>query len=229
MEKQSTDLKHVSKEVASIVAGNSLTYDQLRKVFQYVRRDLNLKGNKKPQRLPVVLTDEELERLLHIAYERNPKYGLALSLMAKSGLRISEVIKLHVEDILWQDSKIHIKDAKGHKDRMMLLPQTTKTGLFIYISQNRWQQGPVFRNSQGKEMTTRYLNRLVTEFAGDAGIKKHVTPHTLRHTFATGLLNKGISLMAVKELLGHASVTSTEIYAHLSLHDIEKRFNEAIA
>jgi len=226
---QSRSLKAIAKDMAVIVQKNDLTYDQTRKVFQYIRKDLKLATKRKPMKLPVVLTDDELDKLLHTAYDKNPKYGLALSLMAKVGLRVSEVVKLQIQDIMWKERKAHIKNAKGHKDRMVLLPKTTTIGLHIYIKSNQWKEGPIFRNKQDTAMTTRYINKIVIQCCNEADINKQVTPHTLRHTFATNLLNKGMPLMGVKKLLGHASVTSTEIYTHISLKDILNKFRRATA
>lgn len=136
-----------------------------------------------------------------------------------AGLRVSEIINLKWTDIDFKRNVIHIKSAKGKKDRIVMLSPKVKKTLLKLDSE---KEGLVFKTNRGKKYTTRTIQMIVRKAAKNAGIKKLVTPHTLRHSFATHLLEKGTDIRYIRDLLGHTNINTTLIYTKVSNKDISK-------
>ena len=173
---------------------------------------------REPHRTPVILSPEEVARLLQAA--PGPKYKAALSAAYSAGLRVSEVVALKVSDIDSERLLLRIEQGKGRKDRYaMLSPKLLELLRDWYrIAQPRVWLFP------GRDpmlpLTTRQFNRAVHAVAGMADIKKRVTPHTLRHSFATHLLEQNIDVRLIQVLLGHAKVDTTALYTHVATNVI---------
>ena len=172
-----------------------------------------------PRKLPVVLSVEEVGRLLEMA--PGPKYRAALGTAYGAGLRVSEVAALKIGDIDNKRMLIRVEQGKGRKDRnAMLSPQLLEL-LRLWWREGKRRgvmlpQGWLFPGRNALEpISTRQINRAVHEAAEAAGIKKRVSPHTLRHSFATHLLAGGADLRTVQELLGHANIRTTQHYTHV--------------
>lgn len=178
---------------------------------------LQMPRMKVPKKLPGVLTREEASALLRVC--TNSKHRALLLLAYGSGLRCGEIEKLRVKDIDSKEMRIFVKGGKNNRDRYALLPQTTLDALRTYWKEYRPNSPegwlfPGFRNIG-------HLTRAAIALAFDtckerAGITKEVSPHSLRHAFATHLLEDGVELIKIKELLGHYCISSTMIYLHLS-------------
>ena len=169
---------------------------------------------REPRKMPVVLSPEEVARLLEAA--PGPKYKAALSAAFAAGLRVSEVVSLKVSDIHSERMLLRIEQGKGRKDRFaMLSPQLLELLRDWYRIAR-----PAVWLFPGRDpmlpLTTRQLARVVHATAIMAKIKKRCTPHTLRHCFATHLLEAGADLRTIQILLGHSSLKETTIYLHLS-------------
>jgi site-specific recombinase XerD len=171
-----------------------------------------------PRKIPVILSPEEVARFLEAA--PGPKYKAALSAAYGAGLRVSEVVALKVPDIDSKRMLLRIEQAKGRKDRFaMLSPQ------LLELLRDWWRiarpqvwlfpgQNPV------NHLTTRQLNRAVHAAAHMAEITKRVTPHTLRHSFATHLLEQNIDIRVIQVLLGHAKLDTTALYTRVATNTI---------
>ncbi len=179
-----------------------------------------IKRPRKDKKLPVVLSQEEVSRILSSV--NNIKHKAILMLIYSAGLRISEVVKLKPEDIDIQRKLIHVKDAKGRKDRYTLLSDVVLETIKRYqkeYGQSKW----LFPSQdKGKHITTRTVEKIFSNACKKAKIKKDATVHSLRHSFATHLLESGTDLRYIQELLGHKSSKTTEIYTHVSNKDIGK-------
>jgi len=165
----------------------------------------NIKIPKIKKSLPTVLSEDEIQRLFAAAGSRKSK--LIMQLLYSSGLRVSELCNLkreHVED----NGRIIVKDGKGGKDRVCFI----STQLVSKLP----QAGYLFTDRSNGPMTPRSVQRMVKRAAKPAGITKHVTPHKLRHSFATHLHNGGTSIRIIQELLGHSNLQTTQIYTHVS-------------
>ncbi len=173
---------------------------------------------KKDRRLPVVLNEEEISSIL--SSTNNIKHKLILMLIYSAGLRVSEVVSLKSEDIDEERKLIYIRRAKGRKDRYTILSDVALRMMKIYINeygQSKW----LFPGSdREKHITTRTVEKIFSDACKRANIKKDVTVHSLRHSFATHLLESGTDLRYIQELLGHKSSKTTEIYTHVSSRDI---------
>lgn len=163
------------------------------------------------RRLPVYLRPQELERLF--AEAPNPRDRLILLIGAYAGLRVSEILRLQVEDIDFEGGMLEVRHGKGDKDRTIPLHQRIAWDMQLYLDGR--QTGWVFPSSRGPSghLMSRAVQLMILAAAARAHIVRHVTPHKLRHSFATALLAKGADLLEIKDLLGHASVSTTQVYA----------------
>ena len=141
-----------------------------------------------------------------------------------SGLRVSELVRLRVEDIDGQRGLIHIRDAKGKRDRFTVLPESLRGQLITYWKNYRIaKQGWLFPGqTPNHHLAARSIQAVVERAIKKAGIQKPVSMHTLRHSFATHLLEHGTDLRYIQDLLGHQSVKTTEIYTHVSTRALGK-------
>lgn len=142
-----------------------------------------------------------------------------MMLMYSSGMRASEIINLRWPDIDFNRNIIHIKLAKGNKDRIVMLSPKLKKNLKRLDIEKK---GLVFKTNRNNKYSLRTIEIIIKKAAEKAGIKKHVTPHTLRHSFATHLLEHGIDIRYIRDLLGHANLQTTLIYTKVSKRDISK-------
>jgi site-specific recombinase XerD len=180
---------------------------------------LKIPRPRKEHRLPAVLSQGEVARLLRKA--RNPKHRALLMLLYSAGLRVSEVVGLMPPDLDADRGLVRVRRGKGGKDRYTLLARRAVEAVGIYrdaYPTDRW----LFPGSRpGRHLTTRSVQRVVKNAAAAAGIEKNVTAHTIRHSFATHLLEGGTNLRIIQELLGHQSARTTQIYTHVAQSMIE--------
>jgi integrase/recombinase XerD len=177
---------------------------------------------REPDRVPLVLSQKEVKRIL--AMTPNLKAQVMLSLAYGCGLRAGEVVRLKVGDIDSAQKIIRIVQAKGRKDRNVMLPSDILSLLRDWWKErtpNQDKDVPVpervlFPGYRGKHLSARQLSRLFLETAREAGITKRVTLHTLRHSFATHLLERGVDIRVIQALLGHSKLTTTARYARVA-------------
>ncbi len=174
----------------------------------------------KERRLPAVLSEEEVLRILNAV--DNLKHKTILMLTYSAGLRVGEVVRLRVSDIDEQRGVIHLHKAKGNKDRYTVLSHSLLGTLADYLRDYRPREY-LFEGQDGRRhYSERSVQAVFERAANDAGITKKVSVHTLRHSFATHLLEAGTDLRYIQELLGHSSSKTTEIYTHVSKKSIGK-------
>ena len=173
----------------------------------------DIKTPKIPKSLPSVLTKEEVNKLINSA--GSDKTKLIIELIYSAGLRVSECVKLKVEDIDFNEKIINIKSGKGQKDRVTILSPVTAEHINRYLLTLEKDDGYLFPGKEGY-LSTRNIQKIVQQASKRAGITKKTTPHTLRHSFATHLLENGTDIRLIQELLGHSSIATTELYTHIS-------------
>ncbi len=188
-----------------------------------LKKDLtaNIRRPKREKRIPVVLTKKEVLDLFDALNTR--KSRLMISLMYAAGMRVSEVASLKIADINFEEKTGMIKQAKGKKDRAFNIPKF----LFVRLKKHSEKQQAVgekylFPGRGGRRMSSRNLQKIVKLAARKAGIKKDVHCHTLRHSFATHLLEDGTDIRFIQQLLGHSSISTTELYTHVSPESLKK-------
>ncbi len=173
-----------------------------------------------PQRLPVTLSPEEVARLIEAAPGPGLKYKAALSIAYGAGLRASEIVNLKIGDIDSERMLIRVDQGKGRKDRNVMLSPSLLELLRDYWREAR-PQGWLFPGQQSvAPISTRQLNRVVHAAATAAEIRKRVSMHTLRHSFATHLLEENTDIRVIQVLLGHAKLDTTARYAHVATRTI---------
>ncbi|WP_276358020.1 tyrosine-type recombinase/integrase [Cohnella caldifontis] len=173
------------------------------------------------KKLPSVMSMSEVRRLLESV--KNLKHRTILTLIYSSGLRISEVVKLKRIDVDPTRRTLHIRQSKGRKDRYTVLSPIAYRMLEEYLNRN-YVEDYLFPSgdSMNKPLNVRSIQHVFERAKRLAGVTKPTTVHTLRHSFATHLLEEGTDLRYIQELLGHASSKTTEIYTHVSIKDIRR-------
>jgi len=178
-----------------------------------VKNRIEIKSAKRSKSLPVILTRTEINSLIKIT--PNPKHKLILSIAYGAGLRVSEVVNLKVKDINLENLTLHIKQAKGNKDRVTIFPESVK-GSLVQIIINKDKSEYVFVSERGGKLTTRTVQKVFSNALKKANIQKDASFHSLRHSFATHLLENGTDIRYVQELLGHANIRTTQRYTQVT-------------
>jgi site-specific recombinase XerD len=175
--------------------------------------------SKTKKKLPVVLSRTEVKRFLNAL--QHPKYRAIAFVLYSAGLRVSEVARLKVEDMDSERGRIHVRNGKGGKDRYVMLSPVALAVLREYV-RVEWPRTWLFPagHRRDRHITSRTIQEQVKKAAKRAGIRKKVTPHVLRHSFATHLLEAGTGLRYIQDLLGHADIRTTTIYTHVAQNEI---------
>lgn len=190
--------------------------------YRHVVRSANtlaIRMARKNNRLPVVLSKSEVASIF--ASTQNHKHRLLLSLAYGAGLRVSEVVNLRVGDLALNELTIHIKQAKGRKDRITVFPKSLTDAIRNLIA-GKGTQDFVFQSEQGGNLTTRTAQKIFDHCLQKSGVKKEATFHSLRHSFATHLLENGVDVRYVQELLGHQNIRTTQLYTHITNPGLKK-------
>jgi site-specific recombinase XerD len=211
-------LSHLAMEKVSASKLN-MVYSAIKLYYEKVEYvpDFDLEKMERPKKsktLPTILSISEVERMLKTV--RNLKHLTILYTIYGCGLRIGELISMRVQDVHWDRNQILVKMGKGKKDRMIMLSRTLKGLLERYFADYQ----PQYWLFEGQDKETNYsassIRHIVKKAAQKAGISRKVSPHTLRHCFATHLLDNGTDVRYIQELLGHKDIKTTLIYTHVT-------------
>ena len=220
----------------------SLAYNALLFYYKQIWRRqffIHLPHPRKEKHLPVVLSKEEVSRMIHLT--ENSKHRCIISLLYGTGVRVSELTHIKMRDVDLDRMLLRVYQGKGKKDRMTIMPislkvilknqQRLKTADDYLFTRHRSGAGftngqPAFVPTQsglrrGKGLTEATIQKIVAAAAAKAGVQKNVSPHTLRHSFATHLLENGTDIRYIQELLGHAKLQTTQIYTHVASNNIQ--------
>ncbi len=188
---------------------------------EILKKDFSgVKVPKKDKKLPEVLTRDEVKKLIDSTDTKKSK--LIISLLYSSGLRVSEIVSLKPSDIDFEENVGWVRKGKGSKDRVFVLADSLSKEITDYMKK-RADNKYVF--SKNQPLTTRNIQKIVKNVREKAGISKKITPHTLRHSFATHLLEGGTDIRLIQTLLGHSSLNTTQIYTHVSSDQLKKVAN----
>jgi len=185
-----------------------------------VKFDEKLPLARKSLKLPLVLSREEINKMVEST--NNLKHKLVIMFLYYAGLRLNEVRNLEWQDIDFDREIIHLKTAKGDKERVVFLHKKLIDALRMYGTK---EEGPIFVSQRGGKYNKRTIQQIIKSTSKKSGIKKKVTPHTLRHSFATHLLEAGANIRYIQKLLGHKDLKTTQIYTHVANRDINKLAN----
>jgi site-specific recombinase XerD len=210
--------KKVSEAVVH-TAVNSIKFYYDKVLFVPEFKIKEIQRPKQSHKLPNFLSIQEIDKLLRAS--DNLKHTAILYALYSGGLRLGELLGLQLKDIHWDRNQIMVRDAKGKKDRSVMLSQTLKEVLRYYFDQYQprvW----LFEGQDGiKPYSARSVQQVVIQHARKAGITKRVTPHVLRHCFATHLLDNGTDVRFIQELLGHKDIKTTMIYTHVTTQTLK--------
>ena len=188
-------------------------------VMEMPNRFYSIERPRKKESLPKVISAEEVQMIINNT--NNIKHRCIVSLLYSAGLRRGELLNLKMDDIDSKRMVINVKNGKGGKDRITILSPTVLNDLREYFKQ--WKQRPktyLFEGAMGEKYSATSVLKIIQKAAKIAGIKKSVSPHVLRHSFATHLLESGTDLRYIQVLLGHSSTKTTEIYTQVATNNI---------
>ncbi len=216
----------------------------LRSLYRYLQRQQKvdrdptdgLKGPKLDQNLPHFLSQEDIDKLLNAPQGETLmclRDRAILETLYSAGLRVSELVALNQEYLDLNDGTAVVR-GKGKKERIALLGPQALKAVEAYLHERKLQKSlkvkenpAIFLNKNGTRLTTRSVGRLLEKYIKLAGMDARTTPHTLRHTFATHLLDAGADIRGVQELLGHSSLGTTQIYTHVTTTRLKESYQKA--
>ena len=205
--------KHKRKQSPQTI---NLALNAVKFMYAEVLKDpqkIDLQFAKRSKKLPIVLSHQEIKSIIDAT--KNSKYRLMISLGYACGLRVSEVVALKVHDLDIDELVVHVKNAKGKKDRISVLPKILQNDLRNMIAGKTGEEYLFSSNRSGK-LTTTSLQKMFRKSLAKTKINKPATFHSLRHSFATHLLENGTDVRYVQELLGHANIRTTQIYTQVT-------------
>ena len=201
----------------------------------------NISAPKKPKSLPKFLTEDEMNKILDNVNIDTPaglRNKAILELLSATGMRVSELSNLNFEHLNLDENEITVF-GKGAKERIVLISERAKKYLTQYIELARpliikdapnkelTNNSPVFVNKTGYRLQNKTIRVVINDLVDKLQLPKHVTPHVFRHSFATRMLEHGADLRVVQELLGHASISNTQIYTHISVQHLKDEYDKA--
>lgn len=212
----------------------------LRSFFKFLTREGYLKTNptlvlsspKQEKHLPQFMTEEEVLKLIESTFpkdkedERSLRDRAILEAFYSTGMRVSELAGLDIDDIDFIGGIVKVM-GKGKKERIIPIGEIAIAAIRKYLDKRKRQTSALFLNKNGTRITTRGIENIVYKYITLAGIKQGVSTHTLRHSFATHLLNRGADLRTVQELLGHANLSTTQIYTHITTERLKNVYDKA--
>lgn len=212
----------------------------IKKFFAFAEISIfdEIKAPKRTKSLPKSLNEQEVYNLIHARDDEydpdksNPqnisrlRNKLILTLLYSTGLRVSELIKLKIKTIDYEERTIRVR-GKGEKDRIVIFDNATLELIDEYLEKRGVENEYLFVNQRNNTLTPRYVQYMIKEYAQKAGIKRKVTPHILRHSFATHLLKNGVDIRAIQQLLGHSNLSTTQIYTSVDMHTLKEVYDGA--
>lgn len=214
----------------------------VRGLYNYLVREEIIDSNifssisnpKKEMYLPKFLSDKEMDKIFEVSTDNNSmeqRDALIIELLYATGLRVSELVNIKIKDIDMNNKTIKVL-GKGSKERIVLYNNHTKDALNKYLNDgyhelNKKNNNYLILNKNGDKLSDRYVRNIINKLVRKAGLNIKISPHTIRHTFATDMLEEGADLVTVKELLGHESLNTTSIYTHITNEQIKKTYNMA--
>ncbi len=226
------------KNISASTRANKISI--LKTFFLYLERNDLITKNpssflalpKKSQKVPNILTEEEVNKLLNVSVKNHfdARDKAILELLYSSGLRITELLNLQISNVDIEECLVRVM-GKGKKERIVPLGDYAIEALSLYINKYRYiinikNSNYVFLNKNGTQLSRKSVFKMIKNQAIKKGIKKNISPHTLRHTFASHLLKNGADLRIIQELLGHENLSTTQIYTHINREELQDEYEK---
>ena len=221
------DVSKLAKQLAKTMRKAGVkNYVQTKNIFREVRKELDLSPVKKRGKGTVKrISREELRQFLQYAQRHSAERGLMMQTLYETAVRVDEFTKLRIEDFLYEQRRLIVAAGKGDKRRE--IPLTSNLSNMLRIHNNDRLEGPLFRSSRGKSFTSRRIQQIVKGTAESAGLKTNLTPHMLRHTRATDLIEAGMTRDQLRPILGHEKSDTTDIYTRTANVQTRKAYEDA--
>lgn len=227
-----TSPKEYAKKMAKLLRKETPEpdYNYLREIFRELRKNLNIKIQASPKRLPFVPTDEEIRKYYEAVWKaRNMQHMIIIKTLLYTGARISELVRITLEDVDFDRCQIRINQGKRRKNRMVPFPQSFKETLTIHAETIRKRGGThLFESTWKRPYSDRGIRKILKQYTEMAGIKQSVSPHKLRHYLFTWLKKQGISDAMIQPYSGHESRKSLEVYSKLSLGEEQEEYERVM-
>lgn len=215
------------RKVAKILRDGSYSYDQSADLFKKARREVGLSPpDRSGQGSPERLSTEEQEAFLNAAYDRDGRTGLMMRTLLETGARVSAFVEIRVEDISFRDLEIRLRETKGDKARDVPILSSLANELRLHVGDR--DTGWLFRSRQGGHYSKRRVQQIVKDVAEEAGIKKRVYPHLLRHTVAQRLADEGMREELLQQFLGHEAPETTQRYYKPKRAHVKEAYEDAM-
>ena len=236
------DLKSYLGDIFGEVTASSLhrKISAIRHFYSFLHKREHISENpaatlaspRKEKYLPTCLTHEEMQKILDYPYaptEKGLRDKAIMELLYSSGLRVSELVSLRIRDVDLAQGMLRVL-GKGKKERLVPVTaqaiESIRSYLFLRAARKE-PLSPLFLNLKGARLTTRAIEYMLEELATEAGVFRRITPHMLRHSFASHLLENGMNIRYLQSMLGHSNLSTTEIYTHLSIQELKKVYQKA--
>lgn len=209
----------------------------LRSFFKFLAREGYIKTNpvlslvspKQEKHLPSFLTEEEITKLIEAPStedDRGLRDRAILETFYSTGMRISELVGLSLDDLDFIGGVVKAK-GKGKKERLLPIGEKALGAIKSYLDKRKKPADAIFLNKSGRRLSDRGVRNIVSKYIHLVSLRQGISPHTFRHSFATHLLNRGADLRSVQELLGHANLSTTQIYTHLTTDKLKSIYDKA--
>ncbi|GEM50168.1 tyrosine-type recombinase/integrase [Deinococcus cellulosilyticus] len=224
----SASLGEVIQDTLKLWKKHHLSYDQSKHVVEQVRKTMGLKPPSERRRTVDRLDTLEIERLIGAAYQQSSRQGLMVKTLFYTGTRVSEFVQIEVTDVHFdlEPPQVFIRHAKGGSDGYVPILPTLAQELRTHLGSRK--VGYLFESNRSDRYSARFIQKMVKSAALKAGIEKQVTPHRLRASVATLLLDRGMPLEQVQKFLRHKRIATTQIYAQTSLRGMTESYLRAL-
>lgn len=200
------------------VSSRRIALSAIKQKYLLEKSNFEFPSIKRDKKLPKILSKQEI--LTMIESTSNPKHRLIIELFYSAGLRLEELRKIRFRDMNYNENTLFVRKGKGHKDRLAILSEQLINNIKSLESLSNSEY--IFLSNRGRLMSPKTLQKIVQEAAKRANLNKKVTPHMLRHSFATHLLEQGTDIRYIQRLLGHSRLETTQIYTHVASTELKK-------
>jgi len=180
---------------------------------------INIKLPKKAKKIPIVLTPKEIKELISVI--DNTRNKLIVEFMFSTGVRISECVNMKISNLNFDEFTGNVVSGKGNKDRIIILSKKWVENYKIYLENRKIKSEYLFCNNSGNALSVDTIQKFLKIYASKANIDKKISPHTLRHSFATNLLENDVNIRYIQQLLGHANLNTTQIYTKVNTNKLK--------